>query len=67
MKRPHEVRGSQLSEAQDSGGQQVLGQATQDLPRIQLDIDAGGEIRAVGVQGLIYGRQSNVMTQEVSA
>lgn len=51
----------------EMGGQQVLGQATQDLPRIQLDIDAGGEIRAVGVQGLIFGRQSNVMTQEVSA
>ncbi|MEY3668297.1 MAG: hypothetical protein RL572_1837 [Pseudomonadota bacterium] len=51
----------------EMGGQQVIGQATQDLPRIQLDIDASGEIRAVGVQGLIYGRQRNMLTQEASA
>ena len=51
----------------EMGGQQVIGQATQDLPRVLLELDDDGSIRAVGMVGLVYGRQSNVMVQEVSA
>jgi arsenite oxidase small subunit len=45
----------------EKGGQMVCGQATEDLPRVHLAFDAGsGTITAVGVDGLIYGRQANV-------
>lgn len=41
-------------------GQQVCGQATVPLPRIVLRYDSGDDaIRAIGIEGLIYGRQSN--------
>jgi arsenite oxidase small subunit len=40
----------------------ILGQATEKLPRIQLTLDqATGDLFAVGVQGLIYGRAANVI------
>ena len=40
----------------------VTGQATEDLPRILLAYDAATDsIHAVGVDGLIYGRQSNIL------
>lgn len=43
-------------------GQMVAGQATVNLPRIQLSFnDSDGAITATGVEGLIYGRQSNVL------
>lgn len=42
-------------------GQMVCGQATENLPQITLEIDARGSIVATGVNGLIYGRQSNVL------
>jgi arsenite oxidase small subunit len=46
----------------EKGGQMVCGQATEDLPRVRLVFDAGsGTITAVGVEGLIYGRQANVL------
>jgi len=46
----------------ENGGQMVCGQATEDLPRVMLDYDAKtGSITAVGVEGLIYGRQANVL------
>ena len=46
----------------EKGGQVVIAQATEGLPRIVLNYnDATGEIEAVGVQGLIYGRQANVL------
>ncbi len=51
----------------EMGGQQVIGQATQDLPRVLLELTEDGSIRAVGMVGLVYGRQSNVQFQEVSA
>lgn len=51
----------------EMGGQQVIGQATQDLPRVLLELAEDGSIRAVGMVGLVYGRQSNVQFQEVSA
>lgn len=42
-------------------GQMVTGQATEDLPRILLSYNKdSGEIKATGVDGLIYGRQANV-------
>ena len=43
-------------------GQMICGQATENLPRIVLKYDsASGTISAVAVDGLIYGRQSNVL------
>lgn len=46
----------------ENGGQMVCGQATEDLPKIRLDYDAATDsVQAVGVDGLIYGRQSNIL------
>lgn len=46
----------------EKGGQMVCGQATEDLPRIVLEYDEKTDaVTAVGVEGLIYGRQSNVL------
>ena len=43
-------------------GQMVSGQATVNLPRILLSYNhSDGVITATGVDGLIYGRQSNVL------
>ena len=38
----------------------VIGQASQSLPRIELAIESG-VIAAVGVEGLIYGRHTNLV------
>jgi len=45
----------------EAGGQQVWGQATQNLPQYILRIDAKGDIYAEGVDELLYGRLSNVL------
>ena len=45
----------------DAGGQQIWGQATQNLPQYMLRIDAKGDIYAEGVDELLYGRLSNVL------
>ena len=46
----------------ENGGQMVCGQATEDLPRVLLDYDAASDtLTAVGIDGLIYGRQANVL------
>lgn len=46
----------------ENGGQMVCGQATEDLPRVMLDYDARTDaVTAAGVDGLIYGRQANVL------
>lgn len=46
----------------EKAGQMVTGQATENLPRIILSYDErSGDIRAVGVDGLIYGRQANIL------
>ena len=46
----------------ENSGQMVTGQATEDLPRILLEYDAKTDsVHAVGVDGLIYGRQSNIL------
>ncbi|MCL7943050.1 arsenate reductase (azurin) small subunit [Marinobacter sp. ATCH36] len=43
-------------------GQMVSGQATENLPRILLSYkDSDDSIEAVGVEGLIYGRQANIL------
>ncbi|ABE65010.1 Twin-arginine translocation pathway signal (plasmid) [Nitrobacter hamburgensis X14] len=45
----------------ESGGQQVWGHATQNLPQYMLRIDGKGDIYAEGVDELLYGRLSNVL------
>ena len=42
------------------GGRLVIGQASQSLPQMQLDIQ-DGMVRAVGLDGLIYGRHTNIL------
>lgn len=43
-------------------GQMVCGQATQNLPQVTLEYGVkDGSVRAVAVDGLIYGRQSNIL------
>lgn len=42
------------------GGQMVIGQASQSLPQIQLRV-TDNTIFAVGVDGLIFGRHTNVL------
>jgi arsenite oxidase small subunit len=40
----------------------VCGQATENLPKIELKYDSGTDsFKAVGVNGLIYGRASNIL------
>jgi arsenite oxidase small subunit len=46
----------------EKGGFQIWGHATQNLPQFQLRIDDKGDIYAEGVDELIYGRLSNVLT-----
>lgn len=41
-------------------GQMVIGQGSHSLPRILLRVE-GGAVHAVGVDGLIYGRHTNVL------
>ena len=41
-------------------GRLVIGQASQSLPRIKLEI-SNGMVRAVGLDGLIYGRHTNIL------
>jgi arsenite oxidase small subunit len=45
----------------EAGGQQIWGQATQNLPQYVLRVDAGGDIYAEGLDELLYGRLSNVL------
>jgi len=43
-------------------GQQLIGQATQNMPRIELIYNhKNDKVYAVGVYGLIYGRQANTL------
>jgi len=43
-------------------GQMVTGQATENLPRIRLSYDEKTDtLTATGVEGLIYGRQANIL------
>lgn len=46
----------------EKSGQMVTGQATENLPRIVLRHDPGDDsVTAIGVDGLIYGRQANIL------
>ncbi len=45
----------------EMAGQMICGQATENLPQLTLAVGTDGAITATGVQGLIYGRQSNVL------
>jgi len=45
----------------EAGGQQIWGQATQNLPQYVLHVDANGDIYAEGIDELLYGRLSNVL------
>ncbi|MEL7471485.1 MAG: arsenate reductase (azurin) small subunit [Pseudomonadota bacterium] len=45
----------------EAGGQQIWGQATQNLPQYILRVDGEGNIYATGVDELLYGRLSNVL------
>lgn len=45
----------------EKGGQQIWGQATQNLPQYALRIDEKGDIYAEGVDELLYGLLSNVL------
>ena len=45
----------------EAGGQQMWGQATQNLPQYVLRVDGKGDIYAEGVDELLYGRLSNVL------
>ena len=46
----------------ERGGQMICGQATENLPKIILQyLSSDDSIHAVGVDGLIYGRQANIL------
>ena len=45
----------------EAGGQQIWGQATQNLPQYLLRVDAKGNIYAEGVDELLYDRLSNLL------
>ena len=45
----------------EKGGLQIFGHATQNLPQFRLVVDSNGDIFAVAVDELIYGRLSNVL------
>jgi arsenite oxidase small subunit len=45
----------------EAGGQQIWGQATQNLPQYSLRVDSNGDIFAEGIDELLYGRLSNVL------
>jgi arsenite oxidase small subunit len=45
----------------EMSGQMVCGQATENLPQVALEVDRKGAIVATAVNGLIYGRQSNIL------
>ncbi len=45
----------------EAGGQQIWGQATQNLAQYALRVEASGDIVADGLDELLYGRLSNVL------
>ena len=45
----------------EKGGLQIFGHATQNLAQFRLVVDGKGDIFAVAVDELIYGRLSNVL------
>lgn len=46
----------------EMAGQMICGQATENLPQVVLEYDDKNDsVTAVAIEGLIYGRQSNVL------
>ena len=45
----------------ENGGQEIWGQATQNLPQYLLRVNSKGDIYAEGIDELLYGRLSNVL------
>lgn len=46
----------------EKSGQMIAGQATENLPRIRLSYDEkSGRISATGIDGMLYGRQANIL------
>ena len=46
----------------DKSGQMIIGQATENLPRIRLSYDEkSGQIAAIGIDGMLFGRQANIL------
>ena len=46
----------------EKGGQMICGQATENLPRVMLSYNAKDDaVTAVAIDGLLYGRQSNIL------
>lgn len=45
----------------EAGGQQIHGQASENLPQYMLRVDDKGDVYAEGVDELLYGRLSNVL------
>jgi arsenite oxidase small subunit len=46
----------------EKSGQMICGQATENLPRVLLSVDdKTGTVTATGIDGLLYGRQSNIL------
>lgn len=43
------------------GGLLIIGQATDNLPQLELEVHAAGDVFAVGMRGLLYGRQANIL------
>jgi arsenite oxidase small subunit len=47
-------------------GMNVMGKASDPLPQVALAVDDNGDIRAVGMFGLIYGYPANLFAREAS-
>jgi len=45
----------------EMSGQMICGQATENLPQVTLSVSSDGSITATGIDGLLYGRQSNLL------
>lgn len=45
-------------------GMNVMGKASDHLPQVALAVDDNGDIRAIGMFGLIYGYPANLFSQE---
>ena len=41
-------------------GQMVIGQGSEPLPRVLLRVE-GGRVQAIGIEGLVYGRHTNIL------
>ncbi|MFN8593903.1 MAG: arsenate reductase (azurin) small subunit [Thermomicrobiales bacterium] len=47
-------------------GMNVMGKASDHLPQVALSLDDNGDIRAIGMFGLIYGYPANLFAREAS-